>query len=321
MRVLFWGSPDFALPSLHAVVEQHLLVGVVTQPDRPAGRGRHLRPSAVKQAAVGLEVPILQPERARGEEFLEALARLEPELSVVVAYGQLLVDEVLALPAYGSINVHASLLPELRGAAPVNWAIIRGLSWTGVTIMRMVREMDAGPVLHQMRVPVGRSATAGELSEQLATLGAEALVEALSRLEGGAVDEREQDHERATFAPKLSRGMARVDWSLPAREIDGWIRGCDPSPAAWSEVNGMPVQLFASTVTGSPGETDGAGAPATAESELPGTVLETAAGGGLVVATGQGVVRVGEVKPAGRSRMTADDWLHGRGVRPGDRFI
>jgi methionyl-tRNA formyltransferase len=321
MRVLFWGSPEFALPSLRAVADGHVLAGVVTQPDRPAGRGRHLRSSAVKRAAVELGVPILQPERARGDKFLAALSDLRPELSVVVAYGQLLVDEVLALPELGSLNVHASLLPELRGAAPVNWAIIRRHTVTGVTIMRMVREMDAGPILHQVSEPIGALTTAGELSGRLSVLGAEALTETLGRLEGDGVDEREQDHARVTFAPKLSRGMARLDWNLPGDEIDGWIRGCDPWPAAWSEVNGAPVQLFASAVAGEPDAPSGGSESAGAASEEPGTLLEADLREGLIVAAGRGAVRIGEVKPAGRSRISSADWLRGRGACPGDRFL
>ncbi len=292
VRILFWGSPDFALPSLRAVADRHELVGVVTQPDRPAGRGRHLRESAVKRVAIELGAPVLQPEKARGDEFLASISELRPDLSVVAAYGQLLVDEVLALPAGGSINVHASLLPELRGAAPINWAIIRGHDLTGVTIMRMVREMDAGPILHQVAEPIGPDTTAGLLSERLSELGAEALAEFLRRLESGDVTEQEQDHDRATYAPKMSRELARIDWSLPASEIACWMRGCDPWPAA-SEAG-----------------------PAAA----PGNVVEADPREGLIVATGSGVIRVGEVKPAGRARMEAAAWIRGRGAASGDRF-
>jgi methionyl-tRNA formyltransferase len=242
--------------------------------------------------AIELGAPVLQPEKARGDEFLASISELRPDLSVVAAYGQLLVDEVLALPAGGSINVHASLLPELRGAAPINWAIIRGHDLTGVTIMRMVREMDAGPILHQVAEPIGPDTTAGLLSERLSELGAEALAEFLRRLESGDVTEQEQDHDRATYAPKMSRELARIDWSLPASEIACWMRGCDPWPAA-SEAG-----------------------PAAA----PGNVVEADPREGLIVATGSGVIRVGEVKPAGRARMEAAAWIRGRGAASGDRF-
>ncbi len=312
MRILFWGSPEFALPSLRAVADRHELVGVVTQPDRPAGRGRHLRESAVKSAAIELGGPVLQPEKARGDDFLESLSELRPDLSVVAAYGQLLVDEVLGLPARGSINVHASLLPELRGAAPINWAVIRGYDLTGVTIMRMVREMDAGPILHQAAEPIGSDTTAGELSDRLSALGAEALAETLHRLESGDVTEEEQDHDRATYAPKMSRELARIDWSLPAAEIGCWMRGCDPWPAAWTELEGSVVQMFSPSL---PASEVGRGPTA-----APGTVVEADPREGLIVATGSGWIRVGGVKPAGRARMEAAAWIRGRGAAIGDLF-
>jgi methionyl-tRNA formyltransferase len=298
VRILFWGSPDFALRSLRAVADRYELAGVVTQPDRPAGRGRHLRESAVKRAAIELGAPILQPEKARGEEFLASISELRPDLSVVAAYGQLLVDEVL---------------PELRGAAPINWAIIRGHDLTGVTIMRMVREMDAGPILHQATEPIGSDTTAGELSDRLSELGAEALSKTLYRLEAGDVAEQEQDHDRATFAPKMSRELARIDWSLPASEIGCWMRGCDPWPAAWTELDGSVVQLFKPSLQAS----EAVKGPAAA----PGAVVEADPREGLIVATGSGTIQVGEVKPAGRARMEAAAWIRGRGAASGDRFL
>lgn len=309
MRVLFWGTPDFAIPSLRALSEEgHEIVGAVTQPDRPAGRGRALRASPVKEESGRLDVPVLQPARPRGDAFLAQIGELEPEISVVAAYGELLPDDVLSLPRHGSINVHASLLPELRGAAPVNWAIIRGHTVSGVTIMRMVRELDAGPILHQIRIPLTPRTTAGELYAQCAELGAEALVEALALLGAGELEEREQDHERATYAPKLGREDARLDWSKPAEELDRWIRGCDPWPAAWSELAGAPVQLFGPE-------------PVADESpDAPGTVSEADPRTGILVAAGSGAVRVADVKPAGKPRMSAAAWVRGRGVAEGDRF-
>ncbi len=309
MRVLFWGTPDFAIPSVRALAEEgHELVGVVTQPDRPAGRGRVPRPSPVKREAEAAGVPVLQPERPRGEAFLERLRALAPDISVVAAYGELLPDPVLSLPPAGSLNVHASLLPELRGAAPVNWAIIRGHEESGVTIMRMVRELDAGPILHQIRIPTPSRMTAGELYERCAELGAEALVEALALLAAGRIEEREQDHARATYAPKLGREEARLDWSRPAAELDRWVRGCDPWPAAWSELDGVPVQLFEPR----PSKED-ASAP-------PGSVITADPREGLAVSTGRGVLWIGAVKPAGKRRMSAEAWLRGRGIAEGDRL-
>ncbi|MFB6240875.1 MAG: methionyl-tRNA formyltransferase, partial [Gemmatimonadota bacterium] len=204
MRVLFWGSPDFALPPLRALLgSSHEVVGVVTNPDRPAGRGREPRPTPVKEEALARDLPVLQPERPDGPEFHDEVRSLEPDVSAVAAYGQILSGDTLALPPRGSLNVHASLLPELRGAAPINWAVIRGHDRTGVTIMRMVEELDAGPILLQRAVEIAPRETAGDLFGRLAELGGEALVDALDALERGEAEEREQDHDRATYAPKL----------------------------------------------------------------------------------------------------------------------
>jgi methionyl-tRNA formyltransferase len=309
MRILFWGTPEFAVPSLRALQEEgHAVLAVVTQPDRPAGRGQSLRPSPVKQEAEREGIPVLQPERPRGEAFVSRIRGLEPDLSVVAAYGHILSDEVLNVPRHGSINVHASLLPELRGAAPVNWAIIRGHSHSGVTIMRMVGELDAGPILYRVATPLPDDITAGELYAMLSEMGAIGLIEALAQMEADAITEAEQLHDRATYAPKLARSDARIDWTLDAVSLDRWIRGCDPWPAAWSELDGAPVQMFASRSDESVSE------------QPPGTVLEADPRRGIRIAVGHGTLWVGEVKPAGRARMTTGAWVAGRGAQEGDRF-
>lgn len=327
MRILFWGTPTFAVPSLRALDDEGFeVVGVVTQPDRPAGRGRRLTPSPVKEVALDAGFPVLTPERPRGEDFLADAAELAPDLSVVVAYGHILKPEVLALPPAGSVNVHASLLPALRGAAPVNWAIARGHDTTGVTLMRMVEAMDAGPIIHQVEEPILADETASELGMRLSEIGAQALVEGLTLLAAGAAEEREQDHDRATFAPKVDRETARIDWSRPAAEVAWHVRGMDAVPGAWSELEGAPVKLFRPQVlddvpeplprpsgNGAPPETD-AGAPA------PGRVLRADGTHGLVVAAGSGAVELREVQPSGKRRMEARDWINGRGVRAGQRF-
>ncbi len=310
MRILFWGTPDFALPSLRALGgEGHDVVGVVTQPDRPAGRGRKLRPSPVKEAALQESYPVLTPERPRGEDFLAEAGALEPELSVVVAYGHILPRPVLDLPERGSINVHASLLPRLRGAAPVTWAIARGHETTGVTIMRMVEEMDAGPILHQVEEPIGPRESASELTARLSQLGAEALVEALALMEADALEEREQDHDRATYAPKVDRETARVDWDIAARPVADWIRAMDRIPGAWTELEGEPVKLFRPEPF-----------PDREYEVAPGTIVGADPDEGLVVAVVSGSVGIDEVQPAGKRRMDAGDWLRGRGAEVGQRF-
>jgi len=310
VRILFWGTPDFAVPSLRALDDEgYEVVGVVTQPDRPAGRGRKLTPSPVKDVATLMGIPVLAPERPLGEDFLAAMGALAPDLSVVVAYGHILRPEVLDVPPFGSINVHASLLPELRGAAPINWAIARGYDVTGVTVMRMAEAMDAGPMLHRIEEPILPEESASELSVRLSELGAEALLEALALLTAGQLHEDAQDHARATFAPKVGREVARVDWSRPAREVALHLRGMDAVPGAWSNLGGSAVKLFR------PGVVAEAGAAP------PGTVLFADAEHGLVVAVGDGAVALREVQPPGRRRMDALDWIHGRGVHGGQRFV
>jgi len=306
VRVLFWGTPDFGVPSLEALrTRGHEIVGVVTNPDRPAGRGRQMAASAVKRWAEAAGVPVLQPERPRGRAFLDELLELAPDISVVAAYGHILGEEVLDLPPHGSLNVHASLLPALRGAAPINWAIIRGHAESGVTIMRMVLALDAGPMLAQAPCPIGTDTTAGALFESLAHLGARALVDCLDDMAAGRAVETVQDEAAATYAPKLDRDAARLDWSLDASRVSCWMRGCDPWPGAWTMVDGDPVQCFSPSVEPAP--------PAS-----PGTILEADPRTGLLVATGEGAIRIREVKPAGRRRMDAAAWIRGRrpeGVR------
>jgi methionyl-tRNA formyltransferase len=320
VRILFWGTPEFALPSLGALLgEAHDVVGVVTQPDRPRGRGLAASPSPVKEFAQAEMLPVLQPERARDPAFLDVARKLEPDLNVVVAYGQILSRSVLDLPPAGSVNVHASLLPALRGAAPVNWAIIRGHDRTGITTMRMVEALDAGPILMQVEEPVSPDETATDLAVRLSELGAQVLIETLALLEFGGIEEKEQDHDLATYAPRLTREDAHVDWTEPARAVANRIRGLDAVPGAWSLLRGAELKLYRPCIAGA-----GEGcAPAEAEGAEPGTVLAADATNparGLLVACGSGAVWVREVKPAGRRRMTAAEWLRGRGAAAGDQL-
>jgi methionyl-tRNA formyltransferase len=307
MRIVFFGTPGFAARSLSALLrEGHDVAGVVTQPDRPHGRSRSaLVPPPVKLLAESAGLPVLQPERPSGDVFLASLRRLEPALGVVVAYGHILKPEVLTIPPAGMINVHASLLPRLRGAAPIPWAIANGDSETGVSIMQMEAGLDSGPVLHRMRTPIGIDDTAGTLTERLADLGAAALIETLPCLAAGAIRPEPQEHGAATFAPKIDRGTARLDWENDAGTVARQIRAFDPVPGAWSMLGGREVKLFAARAV------DDDGGPA-------GTVL--LADGGLRVAAGRGAVEIGEVQPAGRRRIGVREWAHGRGVATGARF-
>ena len=308
MRIVFWGTPDFATPPLRALIGEGFdVVGVVTQPDRPRGRSRsQLDPSPVKQVAVEEGIAVLQPERPRGPEFVQALRDLDPDLSVVVAYGHILPREVIDLPRMGTLNIHASLLPALRGAAPIQAAIAEGLEETGVTIMRMVSALDAGPVIHVLTSPIAPDETGGELTLRLSELGATALIEALALMELGEARERPQDDVQATFARKIEREDARVDWTAPAAVVARRIRAYDPKPGAWSTVRDGEVRLF-----GARAITDRSG--------MPGEVLE-ADEMGLIVACSDGAVAIREVHPSGKRRMAALDWAQGRGVAVGDRW-
>ena len=311
VRVLFWGTPSFAVPSLRALIgEGHDVVGIVTQPDRPAGRGRALTAPPVKQVALEEAIPVLQPERARGEEFREQLRRLDPEISVVVAYGQILKNEILELPPRGSINVHASLLPELRGAAPINWAIVRGHRETGVTIMRMVEKMDAGPIILQVAEPIADDERADDLWSRLSEIGAATLIEALALIESGTHTETPQDESRATYAPRITRADAQVDWSADAVMVDRLIRGMDSVPGAWTRYRDADLKVFRPKPE-----------PDLAHGATPGTVLHTHASAveeGMLVACGSGAVWIREVQPQGKRRLTTAEWLRGRGAREGD---
>lgn len=305
MRVLFWGTPDFAVPPLAALLGEGLdVIGVVTQPDKPQGRSRSSTiASPVKSLALREEIPVLQPAKARDQQFIAEVRKLEPDISVVVAYGQILTKEVIDLPKQGTLNIHASLLPALRGAAPIQGAILAGLAETGISIMRMVPALDAGPVLHQLKTPIGPDETYGELALRLSELGALAIVEALALISAGAAEEREQDSSLVTHAPKVTRDAARIDWTADATHVSRGIRAYDPRPAAFAVANGAEVKLFRPTLA------DGL-------SGNPGQVLE--AGDELVVACGEGAVKIAEVQPAGRRRMAAGDWTRGRAVAAGD---
>jgi len=309
--VLFWGTPLFALPSLRALgYEGHEVVGVVTQPDKPKGRGRKLSPSPVKEVALEEGIHLFTPERPEGGSFMEEVRALAPDISVVVAYGHILKPEILDLPPDGSINVHASLLPELRGAAPVNWAILKGMKTTGITIMRMAEGMDAGPILFQAPEKIGPTETATELGTRLSEVGAEALIVALALFEAGVREEVEQDHDAATFAPKVNRELARIDWNYGAEELDCHLRGMDSTPGAWSTLQGESIKLFGPTPE-----------PRFSHGASPGTILEASPEAGLLVACGRGALRVGEAQPAGSRRMPVGAWFRGHPLSPGLGFV
>jgi methionyl-tRNA formyltransferase len=316
VRVLFWGTPAFATAPLLALLgEGSDVVGVVTQPDKPQGRSRStLVASPVKQIALEEGLPVLQPEKPRGDAFVEAMRALEPDISVVVAYGHILPRVVIDLPPRGTLNIHASLLPALRGAAPIQAAIRDGLAETGITIMRMVPALDAGPMLFKATTGIQPDETYGELQLRLSELGASAIVETLALVGTGAATEVPQRDEDATFAPKIEREMTRVDWTRPAAVVARHVRAYDPRPGAFTAREGLEVKLFGAQAL----PADALPVDAIVE-RAPGTVLGTDAGG-IVVACGEGVVRITDAQPAGKRRLTTAEWARGRGVAVGDRL-
>jgi methionyl-tRNA formyltransferase len=309
VRVLFWGTPEFATAPLRALIGEGFdVVGVVTQPDKSVGRSRStVQESPVKKVAREEGIPVLQPEKPRGEEFLASVAALEPDVSVVVAYGHILPRAVIDLPRLGTLNIHASLLPALRGAAPIQAAIRDGLAETGVTIMQMVPALDAGPILHIATTPILDDETSLELSLRLSELGAGALIEALALLELGEIRPEAQDESLATYAPKLTRESAQVNWSGTAHEVARHVRAYDPKPGAWSRLNGGEVKLF------------GARLAPRGTSHVAGEVLAIDSAG-VLVACGAGAVRILAVQPSGKRRLSPAEWAHGRGMAVGDRF-
>jgi len=304
LRIIFMGTPDFAVPTLRAILEAgHEVVAVYSQPPRAAGRGMALRKSPVQQAAEETGLAVLTPERLKSAEEPARFGSLTPDVAVVVAYKLILPKPILDAPKYGALNLHASLLPRWRGAAPINRAIMAGDTETGVAVMRITEGLDAGPVCLEARAPIGADETAGELHDALATRGARLMVHALSALEGGGLDCRPQAEGGVTYAEKIDPAETRIDWSRPAREVHNLIRGLSPYPGAWFEIdlNGKPERIKALRST----LANGSGAP--------GLALDNK----LTIACGEGAVRLVEVQRAAKRPMSADDFLRGATIAHG----
>ncbi len=296
------GTPDFAVPSLAALLEAgHEVCGVFCQPDKPVGRHQNkLQAPPVKQFALSNDIPVFQPVKLRDGTALAQLKELAPELIVVAAYGRILPDDILALPPKGCINVHSSLLPKYRGAAPINWAVINGDAETGVTIMHMATELDAGDIIDQVSTPIDPDETVEAVHDRLAALGGELLVKVVGEIAAGTAKRTPQDHEKATLAPMLSRALSPIDWTRPAKAIHDQVRGLVPWPATSTDIlGGGVVKVYAVTETG---ETTG---------KAPGTIL-AAGNPGIDVACGDGkVIRITELQAPGSRRMAAADYLRG----------
>jgi methionyl-tRNA formyltransferase len=304
MRVLFYGTPAFAVPTLDALLSSHTVVAAVTQPDRPAHRGQQLTASPVKKRARAAGIPVVQPTRLRDPEWPDRLRAYQPDVAVVVAFGQILPRSVLDVPPRGSINVHASLLPRYRGAAPIAWAIIRGETETGVSIMQMDEGMDTGPVLLTVRTPIEEDETAGDLAVRLAELGARALLDALEQLD--RLTPVAQPHAEATLAPRLKKSDGHLEWSHPGRDLVNRVRGCNPWPGARARTPGGPLLIWKAEAVDS------------RAAVTPGTLVSHAQT--LAVATGAGWLLPSEVQAEGRRVMAWDEYLRGARLVAGAVF-
>jgi len=308
-RLVFMGTPSFAVPALEALLAHgYPVLTVVTQPDRPKGRGRKMTPPAVKEAAMRHGLEILQPEKASSPDFCEAMRARNPDLLVVLAFGQILKRPLLQIPAWGALNIHASLLPKYRGAAPLQWAILNQEKVTGLTAMRMDEGVDTGPILQRKEVAIRPDETYGQLQDRLADLAGGFLVETLKALSEGRVEEEGQDHAVATVAPKIERDMGLIRWEEAAGRISALIRALDPWPGAFTTIKGRAVKVFSARMV----DEDGPGT-------VPGRVMDVS-DGGILLETGRGVLEIGVLQLQGKKRLPAREFIKGFSIPPGTVF-
>lgn len=310
LRIVFFGTPEFAVPSLQALVgSPHPVVGVVTQPDRPRGRGQHVTDGPVKQLAAAQAIPVLQPARLKDDAFLAALRAWQPDLGVVAAYGKILPEAVLGIPVLGLVNVHASLLPRHRGAAPIHRAVMAGDTLTGVSIMRVVQALDAGAVFATAERPIGPDDTSAEVEHDLARMGARLLVEVIDEIAAGRASETPQDSASATYAPRLQKDEGPIDWRRPARALHDQVRGLQPWPLAWTALAGRRILVLRTRVA----DDTAAGVAG------PGTIIAITRDA-LRVQAGTGTIDLIAVQPEGRRVMPARDFAAGHRITPGMVF-
>ncbi|MBQ8946658.1 MAG: methionyl-tRNA formyltransferase [Lachnospiraceae bacterium] len=313
MRIVYMGTPDFAVGALEAIIEAgHEVTAVVTQPDKPKGRSGELIPSPVKEAAIKAGIPVFQPVRLRRPEAVEELKKYPADIYVVAAFGQILSDEVLGIPKYGCVNIHASLLPHLRGASPIQHAILQGDRESGVTIMQMDSGIDTGDILMQEAIPIDPDETGGSLFDKLADLGARMIVKALPLIETGQLIPVPQDEQRADHVGMLDKSMGRIDFRSSAEEIERRVRGLDPWPGAFTTLAGKQLKIWKSRVMST-------GFGAFPESAVPGMVISTDRNS-IYVACGTGVIAIDELQLEGKKRMKTADFLIGRKIEAGSKL-
>ncbi len=307
MKLVYMGTPQFAVLPLRKLAEAgYEIVGVVTRIDKPSGRGRVLASPPVKKTALEMKLPLFQPRRVREPEFISVLKSLNAEAIIVAAYGQILPKEILTMTTLGCINIHASLLPLYRGAAPINWAIMNGDSETGITVMQMDEGMDTGPMLLQESIPIGPRDTTGSMLEKLSSLGARLITEILPLIAEGSIVPHAQDDSKATFAPLLKKEDGFIDWKLPATEIHNRVRGMTPWPGAYTYLDGKMIKILEAEATTGKGD--------------PGVLVEIDKGS-LAAGTGFGLLRIVALQPEGKKPMMAGDFLHGHHGLAGKKFV
>jgi len=303
------GTPQFAVPTLEALIQEgHEILAVVTQPDRPKGRGRKRVPSPIKELALMHQMEVLQPQKASDEDFCDHLRKMEPDLAIVVAFGQILKKNLLAIPEWGVINIHASLLPKYRGAAPIQWAILNSEPKTGLTVMRMDEGLDTGPILLQKEVPILQDETAGQLHDRLSLLAGQVIIKALTDMSNSQLNETPQDESLASYASKIEKRDCLVDWKQPATRISCLIRALDPRPGAYTLLEGKQIKLFSSRVVEEAG-LDG----------VPGRVVRHTKNA-IQVDTGQGMIGIREIQYPGKKRLSIPDFLRGFPLPEGTIF-
>ncbi len=305
MRIIFMGTPDFSVPTLERLTaSKHSVIAVVTQPDKPKGRGKEVRMTPVKECALKHGIPVYQPVKARDKAFVEEMRALNPDVMVVIAFGQILPGELLKVPAYGCVNIHASLLPKYRGAAPIQWAVINGDKETGITTMQMDVGMDTGDMLEKLVIRLEPKETGGSLFDRLSLLGGDLILSTLEKLEAGTLIPTPQDHEQATYVKKISKELGDIDWTMDAAAIERLIRGLNPWPSAYSHYKGRLLKIWEADVL--PGEKQGAC----------GQIL-SANGDSLTVQTGDGILAVRSIQIEGKKRMDTAAFLRGFPVERG----
>ncbi len=307
MKIVYMGTPDFAVPSLEELIRFHDVAAVVTQPDRPKGRGKKMQFSPVKEKALEHKIPVYQPEKVREPEFFDVLERIAPDLIVVAAFGQILPESVLNLPKYGCINIHASLLPKYRGAAPIQWAVIDGEKESGVTIMHMEKGLDTGDMILKKAVTLDPKETGESLHDKLAAIGGPLVIEAISQLEAGTAPRKKQDDSQSCYAKMLTKELGHIDWNRSAVEIERLIRGLNSWPSAFSYYQGKMLKIW---------EADVVPASDSVQTAVPGTVMAVDKKN-MTIMTGDGLLRLQEVQLQGKKRMTVQAFLLGNPVECG----